>query len=156
MSHWPPEIPGRDVAPGTGVRLASDLLKSLQAQCRRPGLSSWVGKIPGEGNGNPLQYSCLENPMDRRAWWVRVQWVAKSWTRLSNGALRNTHSKLSALLAPDSLGDFDPVISPLWASVSQSASSGCGLEGLRAPCELHHPNPLFTKSLFLPDPCHPL
>ena len=115
-----------------------------------------LGRSPGGGNGNPLQYSCLENPVDRRAWWVRVQGVAKSWTRLSNGALGNTHSKLSALLAPDSLGDFDPVISPLWASVSPSASSGCGLEGLRAPCELHHPNPLFTKSLFLPGPCHPL
>ena len=33
----------------------------------------WVGKIPGEGNGNPLQYSCLENPMDRGAWWATVQ-----------------------------------------------------------------------------------
>ena len=34
----------------------------------------------GEGNGNPLQYSCLENPMDRRAWWAAVHGVAKSWT----------------------------------------------------------------------------
>ena len=33
----------------------------------------------GEGNGNPLQYSCLENPVDRRAWWAAVQGVAKSW-----------------------------------------------------------------------------
>jgi len=38
---------------------------------------------PGEGNGNPLQYSCLENPTDRGAWWVSVQEVAKSWTQLS-------------------------------------------------------------------------
>ena len=38
---------------------------------------------PGEGNGNPLQYSCLENPMDGGAWWVTVHRVAKSQTRLS-------------------------------------------------------------------------
>jgi len=35
------------------------------------------GRSPGEGNGNPLQYSCLGNPMDRRAWWVTVHRVAK-------------------------------------------------------------------------------
>ena len=34
------------------------------------------GRSPGEGNGNPLQYSCLENPMDRGAWWATVQGVA--------------------------------------------------------------------------------
>ena len=38
----------------------------------------------GEGNGTPLQYSCLENPMDGRAWWAAVHGVAKSWTRLSD------------------------------------------------------------------------
>ena len=42
------------------------------------------GKSPGEGNGNPLQYSCLENPMDRGAWRAIVHGVAKHWTRLSN------------------------------------------------------------------------
>ena len=36
----------------------------------------------GEGNGNPLQYSCLENPVDRGAWWAAVHRVAQSWTRL--------------------------------------------------------------------------
>ena len=36
----------------------------------------------GEGSGNPLQYSCLENPMDRGAWWAAVYGVAQSWTRL--------------------------------------------------------------------------
>jgi len=41
------------------------------------------GRSPGEGNGNPLQYSCLENPMDRGAWCVTVHGVAKSRTRLS-------------------------------------------------------------------------
>ena len=45
-----------------------------------PGLE----RSPGEGNGNPLQYSCLENPMDGGAWWATVHGVAKSRTRLSN------------------------------------------------------------------------
>ena len=35
-----------------------------------------LGRSPGEGNGNPLQYSCLDNPMDRGAWWVIVHGVA--------------------------------------------------------------------------------
>ena len=42
------------------------------------------GRSPGEGNGNPLQYSCLENPMDGGAWWATVHRVAKIWTRLSD------------------------------------------------------------------------
>ena len=39
-----------------------------------------LGRTPGEGNGNPLQYSCLENPMGRGTWWATVYGVAKSWT----------------------------------------------------------------------------
>ena len=42
------------------------------------------GRSPGEGNGNLLQSSCLENPMDRGAWWATVHGVAKSQTRLSD------------------------------------------------------------------------
>ena len=42
------------------------------------------GRSPGVGNGNVLQYSCLENPMDREAWWAAVLGVAKSQTLLSN------------------------------------------------------------------------
>ena len=42
------------------------------------------GRSPGERNGNPLQHSCLENSMDRGAWWATVHGVAKSQTRLSN------------------------------------------------------------------------
>ena len=51
-----------------------------------------AGSIPGsgrfarDGNGNPLQYSCLGNPMDGAAWWATVQGVTKSQTRLSNSA----------------------------------------------------------------------
>ena len=42
------------------------------------------GRVPGEGNGNPLQYSCLVNSMDRRAWWAIIHGVAKSQTPLSD------------------------------------------------------------------------
>ena len=38
-----------------------------------------LGRSVGEGDGNPLQYSCLENPMDRGDWQVTVHWVAKNW-----------------------------------------------------------------------------
>ena len=50
-------------------------------RCR---FNSWVRKTPGEGNGNPLQYSCLGNPIHREAWRVTVHRVAKSRTRLTN------------------------------------------------------------------------
>ena len=43
-----------------------------------------LGRSPGEGNGNPLQYSCLENSMDGGAWWAIVHGLAKSRTRLSD------------------------------------------------------------------------
>ena len=48
------------------------------------GLISGSGRSPGEGNGNPLQYSCLENPMEGGAWYASVHGVEKSWTRLSD------------------------------------------------------------------------
>ena len=43
-----------------------------------------LGRSPGGGHGNPLQYSCLENPMDRVAWWPTVHGVTKSWTQLND------------------------------------------------------------------------
>ena len=50
---------------------------------RQPNLFKAGRTKYGEGNGTPLQYSCLENPMDRGAWWAAVHGVAKSRTRLS-------------------------------------------------------------------------
>ena len=47
-------------------------------------LYGYLHPLPGEGNGNPLQHSCLENPMDGGAWWAAVHGVAKSRTRLSD------------------------------------------------------------------------
>ena len=50
---------------------------------------------PGGGNGNPLQYSCMKNPMDRGAWWAAVQRVAKSQTQLNSRTANLAHSDSS-------------------------------------------------------------
>ena len=57
--------------------------------CNVGNLGSILGsrRSPGEGNSNPLQYSCLENPMDGGAWWATVHGVTKSRTRLSDFTL---------------------------------------------------------------------
>ena len=47
---------------------------------RDAGLMPGSGRLPGEGHGNPLQYSRPEDPMDRGAWWATVRGVAKRWT----------------------------------------------------------------------------
>ena len=49
-----------------------------------PSLIPGLGRFSGEGNGTPLQYSCLKNPMDGGVWQATVHGVAKSWTRLSD------------------------------------------------------------------------
>ena len=49
-----------------------------------PGSIPGSGRSPGEENGNPLQYYCLENSMNRGTWWAAVHGVAKSWTQLSD------------------------------------------------------------------------
>ena len=57
-----------------------------ESACNTGDLSSipgWV-RTPGEGNGNPLQYFCLENSMDRGAWWAIVHGVTKNLTQLSD------------------------------------------------------------------------
>ena len=55
--------------------------KESSCQCRRHKRRG-LGRSPGGGNGNPLQYPCLENPMDREGWQATVHRVVKSWTRL--------------------------------------------------------------------------
>ena len=56
--------------------------KESACQAGHKGLIPGSGKSPGEGNDSPLQYACLENPMDRGAWRGTGHGVAKSWTRL--------------------------------------------------------------------------
>ena len=62
------------------------MVKSLPANAQDTGLSPGSGRSPGGGNGNPLQYSCLRNPLDRGNWQATVHGVAKSQTGLSNRA----------------------------------------------------------------------
>ena len=58
--------------------------KETACNAGEPGSVPGLGRSPREGHGNPLQYSCLENSMDRGAWWATVHGVAKSQTRLSD------------------------------------------------------------------------
>ena len=82
-------IPRKDIAkailptPAQGFPGGSD---GKQSACNAGDLDSipGLGRSPGEGNGYPLQYSCLENPMDRGDWQATVHGVTESWTGLSN------------------------------------------------------------------------
>ena len=64
-------------------RAGGSEVKASACNVGDPGSIPGLGRSPGEGNGNPLQYSCLENPMDGGAWWATVHGVAKSRTGLS-------------------------------------------------------------------------
>ena len=75
------------------VALVVKYLTANAGRCKRSGFSPWVGKIPWKGHDSPLQYSCLENSMDRGAWRATVQRVTQSWTRLkwlSTWSIENT------------------------------------------------------------------
>ena len=60
------------------------MVKNPPANVRDVGPIPGLGRFPGVGNGNPLQYSCLENPMDRGVWWTTVHGVTNSRTRLTH------------------------------------------------------------------------
>ena len=62
----------------------NSIVKNLPVSGGDTGLIPRSGRFPGEGNGNTLQYSCLENSMDRGAWWATVDGAAKSQTQLSD------------------------------------------------------------------------
>ena len=58
----------------------SSVVKNIPSNARVSSLIPGLGTFPGEGDGNPLQYSCLENSMDRGVWWPTAHGVTKSWT----------------------------------------------------------------------------
>ena len=66
------------------VLLCSSVGKESACSAGDPGSIPGLGRSPGEGNGKPLQYPCLENLMDRGTWWIAVHGVAKSRARLSD------------------------------------------------------------------------
>ena len=83
------------------------MVKNPPANAGDPGDTRDMGSIPGSErsprgrHGNPLQYSCLENPMDKGAWWAAVHGVAESWTRLSDLTGMNTYWKKSTEYVSD-------------------------------------------------------
>ena len=88
-------------------------------ETERRGLDPRSGRSPGGGNGNRLQYSCLENPMDRGAWRAPVHGVAQSLTRLSRAPAES--DKPSGL--SDSAGDLAPSLSTTFPSLLPSLHS---------------------------------
>ena len=81
------------------------------------------GRAPGEGNGTPLQYSCLENPVDRGAWWAAFYGVTKSQTRLSD----------FTFFQDDLTTAGRPGSNPGSVTNNASASRRCDLPGVQVP-----------------------
>ena len=78
----------------------SSVIKNLPANAGDTGDTGWIprwGRSPGEGNGNPLQYSCLENPMDRAWWTIQSMGATKSQTPLSACTCIDTHTHKQTL-----------------------------------------------------------
>jgi len=86
-----------DMEQRTGSKLRKEYIKAVNCH---PAYLTYMQSTSGEGNGNPLQYSCLENPMDGGAWWAAVYEVAQSWTRLkwlsSSSSIRVHYSMCQA------------------------------------------------------------
>ena len=77
---------GFSISRHSAIFWASQLMRVVKNLCNAEDVGSilGLGRSPGVGSGNPLQYSCLENPMDRGAWWTMVDGVIKSQSQLSD------------------------------------------------------------------------
>ena len=97
-------------------------------QCRRHGFDPYVGKIPWRRGRQPLQYFCLENPMDRGAWWAAIHGAAKSQTQLSMHTCRHpqihkhTHIYIQFLKFLFEACPGGPVVENLPANAGYSSS----------------------------------
>ena len=80
------------------------MVKAPTCNAGDPGSIPGMGRTPDDGNGNPLQYSCLENPMDGEAWQATVHGVAKSHIRLRDS---HTHTHLNILENSEEKGLLD-------------------------------------------------
>ena len=91
-----PEAESKDymLGPAYGRRCfpGGSVVENSPANARDSGLIPGSGRSPGKGDGNPHQYSCLRNPMDRGAWQATVHGVAKSWTQLTEHACIGVNS----------------------------------------------------------------
>ena len=106
----------------------------------KPSLIPGLGRSPGGGNGNPLQYSCLGNPMDQGAWQATVQRIAKTQTRLSN--LTTTTKKVRCLQQPHEKGFVLTQLRPLRLrqvkSLAHTDSLGRASWSLDCEALVHH------------------
>ena len=124
--------------------LGGSVVKNPPANAGDAGLIFGSGRSPGDGNGNPLQYSCLGNPMNRGAWWAPVPGATKSRTGLSNWARAQWE------LSPR----------PLSASPSIAQTSTAGFLHCSFPTRNALPfmstRPHFFLRVFMSLPKHPL
>ena len=135
------------------------VVKNLPASVGDVGLSPGLGRSLGEANGNPLQYSCQENSMDRGDWQVTAHGVAKSQTQLKCLSMQLTqHSGRSHPLGPISVcicSDFPggSVIKNLLANDAGDAGDGGSIPGLGRSLGGGHGNPLqySCPANFLPE-----
>ena len=104
-------------------------VKNPPTSARDVGSVPGWGRSPGGGHGNPLQYSCLENPLDREAWWATVHGVTKSriWLKRLNSSIPNppiwTVNKRDPLEAPFELRK-DP-LSPMTSMMPETPLGNC-------------------------------
>ena len=87
------------------------------------------GRFPGGGHGNPLQHSCLENPMDRGAWWATVHRVAKSQTGLKQNHSTRSLFNLPQFNSVQSLSDVRLFVTP-WTAACQASLSVTNCQSL--------------------------
>ena len=125
---------------------------------KRRGYMYTYGWVIGEGNGTPLQYSCLENPMDGEACWAAVHGVAKSWTRLSDftftfhfHALEKELATHSSVLAWRNPGTGEPggLLSMGLHRVGHDWSNLAAAVAWLIHVEVWHKTAKFCKAIFL-------
>ena len=122
------------------------MLKNPPANALEGVLIPGSGRSPGEGNGNPLQYSCLENPMDRGVWWAIVHRVAKSQTRLKQFSTAHDH-----VVQFSSVAQSCPTLCDPWTAAHQASLSITNSQNLLKLMSIELVMPSYHLIL-----CHPL
>ena len=112
------EVPRKNISIPGGANGKEPSCESRRL--KRFGFNPGSGRSPGGGHGNPLQYSCLENPTDRGAWWATVHGVAKSQTHLkwlSRHAQEKDHHVSGSTLTEK------PSVSTIWNKINNNHNS---------------------------------